>query len=679
MQVIERDAAGKPIPNVQVTWTTDSGYGGYQVTNQTDTKGYAMLQLTGRTDVSFSGSPTLPTKVTATDSLGNIVNFVFTTAAAQLLDGTSFPAPTVVEYSSLDENGVPVPQFPKGRVIKAAAGSLIKGAYFARIVLTAGAFVGQGIQGVGVCFTNNDPEGRDETPGPVPSGSTYCGQLPTNSGPGANCEGSPISDAGGLVTCDLRIGPALGTTSIYPRIGEFKTLQPIVLTVTTGPASLITSFSGDKQTAKPGAALPLPLGVRVTDLAGNNLSGVPITWSQILGTGAKLSATTSTTTINGQASINVTLPTTPGPIKIQATVSSTLFLQFDATVDAQVGGITVVSGDNQKAFPGQAFASPLVVLVKNQSGLPLPNTQVNFATAGPGVLSSATATTGADGTASTKLTAGNSTGAVVVTAIVGSFQASFGNLSVISQGPVISITSFLNAASFQPGISPCGLAVVQGTGLAPGVSGTLAPTGFGPNPTSLGPVQGLTIGGVAAPLTSVSNNSGVERVGFQVPCEVPVGSTTAIMTVNGGATTVPGVAISQYSPGMFETFASDGRSYAVALRSDGSFVGPANPAIRGETVRLFGTGAGQTTPAIGTNRAGTGGQSVNADLIVSLNTIGIFVVKSEYVAGQIGTYFVDIQIPMDSVSDPYLPISFGVTPPGGGVAKFSNNVYIPIQ
>ena len=204
-------------------------------------------------------------------------------------------------------------------------------------------------------------------------------------------------------------------------------------------------------------------------------------------------------------------------------------------------------------------------------------------------------------------------------------------------------------------------------------------TGFGPNPTSLGPVQSLTIGGIAAPITSVSNIGGVERVGFQTPCEVPVGSAQVVMNVSGGTTTVNGVPVSQYSPGMFETVATDGKSYAVALRSDGSFIGPSNPASRGETIRVFVTGVGQTNPPIGTNRAGTGGQVVIADVIGGVNNGGVLVVKAEYVAGQIGTYFVDIQIPNDTLTGPYQPIAVAIRPVGGGELLFGNGVYIPIQ
>ena len=683
MQVLALDALGKPLPNAGITWTTDVGYGSYMVQNQTDKNGIAQLLLTGRTDVSFSNSPTQPTKVTATDTLGNIVTFIFTTTAARLPDNTDFPSPTVVEYAGLDENGNPIPQFPKGRVITAAAGSIVKGAYFARIVLTAGASVGQGIQNIGVCFTNTDPEGRDETPGPVPAGSTTCGVLPSTPGPTADCVGAPVSDAGGLVICDLKIGKTLGSIAIYPRIGEVKTLQPIKLTVTAGPPSVITSFSGDKQSGKAGAALPIPFGVRVTDLAGNALSGVPIAWTQILGTGAKLVPNTSTTNINGQASINVTLPTVSGPLKIQATVSKTLFVQFDANVDSQVGSVSVVTGDNQSAFVGQPFTNPLVVVVKDQQGIPLPNTQVTFSSFGPGTINPTSAVTGADGTASTRVTAGPLPGVVSVTAIVGTFSTAFNKLMVSVPGPQITVSSFLNAATGLPGLAPCGLGIIQGTGIATGVVGTTVPGGgLGPNPTSIPPVQSVIIGGIAAPLTSVSNIGGVERVGFQIPCEVPVGTTTATVTIiNGGSTPVSGIPVSTVSPGLFESFQSEfGQTYAVAQHiTTGAPITPANPAVPGETIRVFFTGAGQTTPGISTNIPGFGGQTINAQVIANVQDVGVTVVKAEYSANLLGYYFVDILLPTSVETGQYQKITVQVQATPDSPAISSNAVYIPIQ
>jgi len=130
---------------------------------------------------------------------------------------------------------------------------------------------------------------------------------------------------------------------------------------------------------------------------------------------------------------------------------------------------------------------------------------------------------------------------------------------------------------------------------------------------------------------------------------------------------------------MFQSQASDGNYYAVALRPDGSFIGPANPAARGEVIRVYVTGLGQTTPTIGTNNAGTGNQLVNAQIIGGVNNAGVLVVKAGYLGGQIGYYYVDMQIPPDSATGPYQPIAVAVQPPDGSALIFGNGVYIPIQ
>ena len=670
VQVLDGNA--NPVANAPVTYTLISGVGSLggstQITVNTDVKGLAaMIFISSGVN---PGSSYQQAQIQVGGPQGNPVNFSITTFATQDISGRQLSPPIIEERN---------PNFNAGRVITATAGQLIKGAFQALIVVADGGQAGQTIPGVGVRVTNdctmvanvfNNALGNacsDEVPIP------HIELLPS-----ASCAGGPLSDASGLLVCDLQIGPQVGTSTLYFVFGELNSRPPVTLKVTAGPPGKMTITSGNGQSGRPSDRLIIPYGVRVTDIAGNALGGVSVAWSVILGN-ATISTATSSTNSNGNTQVNVQLGTQPGPVKIRAQVNKDLFILFDANVNVVVSSVKVVSGDNQSAFTNAPFVSPLIVLVTDQQGIAVANTTVSFAATGGAKVSPDTGTTAADGTASTRVTAGSATGNLIVTATASGFQATFSNLTVKLPGPQITSASFLNAASQLQGLTPCGLSMIAGSGIAPGVAGTIAPTGFGPNPTSLGPVRSLTIGGFAAPLTSVSNINGVERVGFQTPCELPLGPATVQMDVQGGTTSVTGVPVVAFSPGMFESLASDGRSYAVALRPDGSFIGPANPAGRGETIRVFVTGLGQTTPAIGTNRAGTGGQTVNAQIIGGVNNTGVLVVKAEYVAGQIGTYFVDIAIPNDTTLGPYQPIAVAVQPPGGGELIFGNGVFIPIQ
>ena len=152
------------------------------------------------------------------------------------------------------------------------------------------------------------------------------------------------------------------------------------------------------------------------------------------------------------------------------------------------------------------------------------------------------------------------------------------------------------------------------------------------------------------------------------------------LRVNGGTTTISGVAVVALQPGIFETtFASTGsKKYAVLVRPDGSYVTPDNPARRGEQIKMFATGLGPVTTATGTGKAGVGGQTVNANLLVGVNNGGVRVVGAEYMAGEVGLYVVTFEIPSDTVTGSYQPLAL-IAAGADGASVFSNPSYLPIQ
>jgi len=87
----------------------------------------------------------------------------------------------------------------------------------------------------------------------------------------------------------------------------------------TGPptATTISGVSGDEQIAVVGSALPAPFAVRVTDAQGNAVSGVDVTWAVTAG-GGTLSATSTQTDSQGQASVTLTLGPTVGTNTVTA-------------------------------------------------------------------------------------------------------------------------------------------------------------------------------------------------------------------------------------------------------------------------------------------------------------------------------------------------------------------------
>lgn len=83
------------------------------------------------------------------------------------------------------------------------------------------------------------------------------------------------------------------------------------------------------------------------------------------------------------------------------------------------GGVTAVSGSNQFAVVNSAASNPLVVLVIDQNGSPLPNSPVSWkVTSGGGLVADTTSTSDASGYATMTYTAGGRTGAATVVATV---------------------------------------------------------------------------------------------------------------------------------------------------------------------------------------------------------------------------------------------------------------------
>jgi len=507
----------------------------------------------------------------------------------------------------------------------------------------------------------------------------------------ASCKGPGgvvLSDAKGVATCDIVIGGQLGTVSVVPLLGGSATLQPITIKVTPGAPATIAILQGDKQSGGAGAKLSLPLVIQVSDAAGNILPGTPVSWSVVTAGSATLTNVVNTTDSSGKASAQVTLGATAGTFKINVT-SGGVTQSFTFTVLIPAAGLQIVSGNNQGAQVNTPFASPLAVKVVDAQGNGVAGAPVNFTViSGVAILQNPNTTTDSTGVATTGVSASNVAGPVVINVTSGSLVVVF-NLNVRLSGPTNIV--FLNGASFQPNsgangsacpaagcISPGEIVTVSAVGMLPNVQGVVVGVNIlGQLPTSLPNGFSITFNGIAAPIFYVSNSGGKETATIQIPFELQPGTAAVLLTAAGGGTANTNVTVQSLAPGIFTTGTS--QNFAVAVRADGSYVSPANPASRGETIGIFANGLGQVTPATGTNRAGVPGETVNANIVVGLATSGgITVVKSEYAVGLIGVYLVTVQIPTNAQPGPQQSVAIGATDAQNNT-YFSQTAFIPIQ
>lgn len=242
-------------------------------------------------------------------------------------------------------------------------------------------------------------------------------------------------------------------------------------------------------------------------------------------------------------------------------------------------------------------------------------------------------------------------------------------------GPTI--TGVVNGAGGQLGAVPCGLALVLGTNLAPGIVGSVVPNTFiGPLPTRLANVE-AQFGSILAPLFSVSNVDGREQIALQVPCGLSVGTVTLTVRVGQGSGTFD-VQVIALQPGVFQSVDSSGALQAVILRTNGTLMSRENPLLRGEQAIALVTGLGQVTSATFTNVAGIPGQRVNAGIIIGVNNAGVPLISAEYAPNMIGVYLVRFEVPGDTtpgVGRPFAVAAIGLD----GSFNFGNGSAVHIQ
>jgi uncharacterized protein (TIGR03437 family) len=498
----------------------------------------------------------------------------------------------------------------------------------------------------------------------------------------ASCQANALTDQNGSVSCNLTIGCSAGLTDIgiYASIGGGYRLDPLTLHVGQGSSRTITMNAGNNQSGHVGDTLPQALVATVTDNCGTPVTGATVTWQVTKGS-ATLSNTNNVSNSLGQVSTKVVFGQTQGPVQVAVSIGMSASAVFSLTSTVVVSSVTVTGGSGQTAITGAVFPQPITFQVKDANGNPVPGVQVNFSVTGSISVSPASATTNSQGVVSTTATAGGAPGSATVSGSYSTLKAT-ATLTVNAAGPMLISTSFVNAASFQPGLVPCGLATAMGHGIAPNLQGVVSgASGFGPLPYTLtwgtGNSITMTINGTPVPLYNLVNMNGTEQVTFQTPCEVVPGTpATAVVQVNGGTTTVTGIQVFTAQPGMFTWLGPNNKPYgSVISAKDGSYVTPSNLARRGEMYYMVATGLGQVTPPTLTDAAGIGNQNVNLPVIIGVDNAGVPVISAQYLPGSIGEYVVEFQIPMDAPTGTDQPLAIAVTLNGQTV--FGNPAYLP--
>ena len=387
------------------------------------------------------------------------------------------------------------------------------------------------------------------------------------------------------------------------------------------------------------------LVVRMTDRCGSGLNGIPVSWTVNPAGAATLENTVGLTDGLGRSSTLVRLGTRPGPFNVIAR-SGDLSQVFTITTVSVPASIVAISGDGQSVSAGETSARDLVVEVRSDQGIALPGVSVTFALAsGSGTLTNFGATTDFQGRATTRFTAGQIIGDVMVAARLSNqpqISAVF-QLRVTGSAPDVASLQFLNGASWRPGWVPGSTGILVGSGIVDDFVGVLR-AGPAPFPTELRGVR-VSVAGIRAPILGIANVNGVEQVNIQVPFEIRAPSAATVVIENNGAVvTVPGVQILTAQPGIYE-FSLNGVTYGAALHTDFSAVTSANPAKRGETILLFLTGLGPLSTPVPTNVAGPiPAAKAIFDVAVGIDHVGMVNSGAFYAPGLLSVFQINFVV-----------------------------------
>jgi uncharacterized protein (TIGR03437 family) len=148
---------------------------------------------------------------------------------------------------------------------------------------------------------------------------------------------------------------------------------------------LLTKVQGDNQTAAPGALLPIPLQVALTDAAGTPVAGASLSFQAY--PGVQLSATVAITDSAGRASVSMRLPAAVGtagvtvsapsiaqsPVTFYALAAASSLPNFPAV--QQSGSAAIGSGSATIAQKGALLTSVASILryYQNRGVVPSPN------------------------------------------------------------------------------------------------------------------------------------------------------------------------------------------------------------------------------------------------------------------------------------------------------------------
>jgi PKD repeat protein len=169
----------------------------------------------------------------------------------------------------------------------------------------------------------------------------------------------------------------------------------------------------------------LPVLVKVTDSRGDPVTGASVAFSFADAAAGSADPATATTTGEGQASTTLILGPVQGRYMATAVVAEGVSVEFMVTaLPAGANTIRISSGDPQTGTVNSLLQHPLVVIVTDANGNPIPNVPIQWTAEGGGSVSEASNLTDGNGLASVTRTLGPTAGPQTTRADAGQLDGS---------------------------------------------------------------------------------------------------------------------------------------------------------------------------------------------------------------------------------------------------------------
>jgi uncharacterized protein (TIGR03437 family) len=230
-----------------------------------------------------------------------------------------------------------------------------------------------------------------------------------------------------------------------------------------------------------------------------------------------------------------------------------------------------------------------------------------------------------------------------------------------------SASAFLGAGGVSSSFAVGGWMEIYGSYLASDARSWAAADFNGANaPTSLDGTS-VTIGGQTAFISYIS----AAQINAQLPSTVGTGAQPLVITTANGPSSTYAVTVKAEVPALLSTpaFKINGYQYAVALFPDGvTYVLPAGaipgvasrPAQQGDTITLYGTGFGPTTPNVPAGQIVQTDNSLMLPLTVSVGSQTAVVAYAGLAPGVVGLYQFNVVVPKIPSGSSTLEITFNL-------------------